>query len=98
LPDGTWLFSWFEREIADPPWELRMELINGSRNRWGYLSLIRMSNENSLPLDLNMLNAEFRRSLSGAIERATTRLEETDNGEDSGNENARTIAAGTMAD
>jgi UDP-GlcNAc:undecaprenyl-phosphate GlcNAc-1-phosphate transferase len=99
LPDGTWLFSWFAREIAEPPWELKLELINGSTNRWGYLSLIRMSNENPIQLDLNMLTAEFRCSLSGAIERATARLEEPDkSGEDVENPRTRGIAAGSMAD
>ncbi len=99
LPDGTWLFSWFAREIAEPPWELKLELINGSANRWGYLSLIRMSNENPLPVDLNMLTAEFRCALSGAIERATARLEEVEiSDEDGAKRKTRAIAAGTMAD
>jgi UDP-GlcNAc:undecaprenyl-phosphate GlcNAc-1-phosphate transferase len=99
LPDGTWLFSWFAHEIGEPPWELKLELINGSTNSWGYLSLIRMSNENPLPLDLNLLTAEFRCSLSGAIERATARLEEPgETGEDGENRRTRGIAAGTMAD
>ncbi|MGC1613671.1 MAG: MraY family glycosyltransferase [Candidatus Acidiferrum sp.] len=99
LPDGTWLYSWFEHEVAEPPWELKLELVNGSTNRWGYLSLIRMSNQNPLPLDLNMLTAEFRCSLSGAIERATARLEEVEkSGEDGGNRKTRAIAAGAIAD
>jgi UDP-GlcNAc:undecaprenyl-phosphate GlcNAc-1-phosphate transferase len=99
LPDGTWLFSWFAHEIAEPPWELKLELMNGSMTRWGYLSLIRMSNETPLPLDLNMLTAEFRCSLSGAIERATSRLEELEK-IDSDEENGKTraTAAGTMVD
>jgi UDP-GlcNAc:undecaprenyl-phosphate/decaprenyl-phosphate GlcNAc-1-phosphate transferase len=99
LPDGTWLFSWFAHEIAEPPWELKLELMNGSMTRWGYLSLIRMSNENPLPLDLNMLTAEFRCALSGAIERATSRLEELEKSDgDEGNGRTRATAAGTMAD
>ena len=99
LPDGAWLYSWFAHEIAEPPWELKLELINGSTNRWGYLSLIRMSNESPLPLDLNMLTTEFRCSLSGAIERATARLEKIENlGEDERNQRTRAIGAGTMAD
>lgn len=98
-PDGSWLFSWFEHEIVEPPWELKLELINGSTNRWGYLSLIRMSNQNPLPLDLNMLTAEFRCALSDAIGRATARLEELEKiGGDGGNGKTRAIAAGTMAD
>jgi len=93
------MFSWCEHEIDGPPWELKLELMNGSMTRWGYLSLIRMSNETPLPLDLNLLTAEFRCSLSGAIERATARLEEQEKiGEDEGNGRTRVIAAGTMAD
>ncbi|MGC1604289.1 MAG: MraY family glycosyltransferase [Candidatus Acidiferrum sp.] len=99
LPDGTWLFSWAAEEIAAPPWELKLELVNGSTNRWGYLSLIRMSNENPLNLDLNMLTAEFRCALSGAIERATGHLDELERiGDDAENGKSRSIAAGTMAD
>ncbi len=99
LPDGSWLLSWFEHEIAEPPWELKLELMTDSTNRWGYFSLIRMSNEDSLLLDLNMLTEEFRGSLSGAIGRASTRLEGLEQvGGDPGKEETRAIAAGTMAD
>jgi len=99
MPDGTWLLSWIANEIAEPAWELKLELINGSPNRWGYLSLIRMSNQDPFPLDLNMLTAEFRCALSGAIERATAHLEEMEKvGQDGENEKTRAIAAGTMAD
>jgi hypothetical protein len=73
--------------------------MNGGTSRWGYLSLIRMSNQNPLALDLNMLTAEFRCALSGAIERATTLLEEREKCDgDGGNEKTRSLAAGTMAD
>jgi hypothetical protein len=98
LPDGAWLYSWCEREIAEAPWELKLELMNGGASRWGYLSLIRMSNQNPVALDLNMLTAEFRCALSGAIERATARLEEEKTSEHGRNEKTRSIAAGTMAD
>jgi UDP-GlcNAc:undecaprenyl-phosphate GlcNAc-1-phosphate transferase len=99
LQDGTWLFSWFAHEITNPPWELKLELMNGSMHRWGYLSLVRMSNDNPLPLDLNMLTAEFRCSLSGAVERATSRLEELERLDgDQGSGRTRATAAGTMAD
>jgi UDP-GlcNAc:undecaprenyl-phosphate/decaprenyl-phosphate GlcNAc-1-phosphate transferase len=99
LPDGAWLYSWFGHEIAEPPWELKLELMNGSMTRWGYLSLIRMSNETPLPLDLNMLTTEFRCSLSGAIERATCRLEELEKIDGGGgNGRIRATAARTMAD
>ena len=99
LPDGTWLFSWFAHEIAEAPWELILELVTNSLNRWGYLSLIRMSNEHPIPLDLNMLTAEFRCSLSGAIERATACLEDLEKvAEHEGNKKARAITAGTTVD
>ena len=99
LPDGSWLYSWFGGEIVEPPWELKLELIADSTSHWGYLSLIRMSNENPLPLDLNMLTEEFRSSLSRAIERATTHLEELEKiGEDGGNGKTRATAAGTTRD
>jgi hypothetical protein len=99
LADGAWLYSWCERDITEAPWELRLELMNGGTNRWGYLSLIRMSNQNPLALDLNVLGAEFRYALTWAIERATTSLEERGKlGDDRGDEKTRSIAAGTMAD
>jgi UDP-GlcNAc:undecaprenyl-phosphate GlcNAc-1-phosphate transferase len=98
-PDGSWLLSWCAHEIAEPPWELKLDLMTDSTKRWGYFSLIRMSNEDSLPLDVNMLTAEFRSSLSGAIERASNGLEELEKiGVAAGNGKAREIAAGTMAD
>jgi UDP-GlcNAc:undecaprenyl-phosphate GlcNAc-1-phosphate transferase len=99
LPDGTWLYAWCKGEIAEAPWELRLELVNVGTNRWGYLSFIRMSNQNPLALDLNMLTTEFRCALSGAIERVTMRLDgEQKNGVERRNERSRSIAAGTMAD
>src|SRR5580700_11471292 len=98
-PDGSWLYSWFGGEVAETPWELKLELIAGSTSRWGYISLIRMSDENPLPLDLNMLNEEFRSSLCGAIERATAHLEELEKiGEAAGNGKTYATAAGNMAD
>lgn len=60
--------------------------------------MIRMSNQNPLALDLNMLTTEFRCALSGAIERATARLEEEKTGEPGENNKVRALAAGTMAD
>jgi UDP-GlcNAc:undecaprenyl-phosphate GlcNAc-1-phosphate transferase len=98
-PDGSWLLSWCAHETAEPPWELKLDLMTESTNRWGYFWLIRMSNKDSLELDVNMLTEEFRSSLSGAIERATNRLERLENVEvAAGNGKARKIAAGTMAD
>lgn len=99
LAGRTWLDSWCEGEKTEAPWELWLELVNGGTNRWGYLSLIRMSNQNLLALNLNVLCIEFRCALTGAIERATTNLEKREKfGERGGDEKTRSIAAGTMAD
>jgi hypothetical protein len=98
-PDGSWLLSWYAHEIAEPAWELKLDLATDSTKRWGYFSLIRMSNQDSLPLDVNMLTEEFRISLSGAIERGTTRAEQLEKvGVAAGNGKTRAIAAGIMAD
>ena len=98
-PDGSWLLSWCAHEIGEPSWELKLDLTTNSANRWGYISLIRMSNADSLLLDVNMLTEEFRTSLSGTIERATPRVEELKKPGDEGrNGRTRQIAAGSMAD
>src|SRR5882762_548001 len=98
-PDGSWLFSWCEHEIAEPPWELKLDLTTDCTKRWGYFSLIRMSNEDCLRLDVNVLTEEFRISLSGAIERGTTRVEEMEKfGDDGESGKPRAVAAGTMSD
>jgi hypothetical protein len=97
--DGSWLLSWCAHEIGEPSWELKLDLTTDSANRWGYVSLIRMSNADSLLLDVNMLTEEFRTSLSGTIERATPRVEELKKLGDKGrNGRTRQIAAGSMAD
>ena len=98
-PDGSWLYSWSEREIAEPPWELKLALITNSTQQWGYFSLIRMSNQTPLSLDLNMLTKEFQSSLAGAIEQASTHLEELEPARvDGGNGKTHVIAAGTLGD
>lgn len=98
-PDGSWLLCWFEHEMVEPPWELRLALITNEGTRWGYFSLISMSNKEPILLDVNVLTEEFRDSLSGAIERASLRLEELEKVDIEGsNSKTRAIAAGTMAD
>jgi len=96
-PDGSWLLCWFEHEMAEPPWELRLALNNNKSSRWGYFSLISMSDREPLLLDINVLTEEFRDSLSGALERASIHLEELQKvDDDGGNGKTRAIAAGTM--
>jgi UDP-GlcNAc:undecaprenyl-phosphate GlcNAc-1-phosphate transferase len=74
-PDGNLFFSWSEREMDEPPWELRLELVTSSSQRWGYFSLIRLRSSNALSLDVNVLAEDFCKSLSNAVERTTARLE-----------------------
>lgn len=95
LADGHLLFNWSKGEIDDPPWELRLELVTSSRDRWGYLSLLRKSDEEALPMDVNVLTEEFRTSLSDAIDRACARLEASLK---VGDTKAHQLAAGSMAD
>jgi hypothetical protein len=58
-----------------------------------------MSDQEPLPLDVNMLTAEFRCSLARAMERATARLEELEKAHEQPAETkARAITAGSMAD
>jgi UDP-GlcNAc:undecaprenyl-phosphate GlcNAc-1-phosphate transferase len=98
-PDGSWLYSWFGGEVAEPPWELKVELIANSADRWGYVSLIRMSDNDPLALDLNLLTGEFRSSLCGAIGRASAHLEELVQAVDgAGKGKARVIGAGSLRD
>jgi UDP-GlcNAc:undecaprenyl-phosphate GlcNAc-1-phosphate transferase len=78
VKDGTWLLSWAEGEIAEAPWELKLELLNGSEDRWGYFSLIRTRNGDSLLMDVNILTEDFRGSLCLALDRASSHLESLD--------------------
>jgi PHP family Zn ribbon phosphoesterase len=61
--------------LDDPPWELRLELVTHSKERWGYVSLIPVHEEKKIALDMNVLTGEFRVALSKAIERACNRTE-----------------------
>jgi UDP-GlcNAc:undecaprenyl-phosphate/decaprenyl-phosphate GlcNAc-1-phosphate transferase len=75
-PDGKLLLSWSEFELERPPWELTLELLTDSRQRWGYVSLVRHSGEKAVALDLNILASDFRTALSAAVQRACTRLDQ----------------------
>jgi UDP-GlcNAc:undecaprenyl-phosphate GlcNAc-1-phosphate transferase len=97
--DGSWLLTWCGHEMGEAAWELKMELMTDATKRWGYFTLVRMSDKKSLPVDLNMLTEEFRSSLSGAVKRASNGFEELENvGVAPENGKARSIAAGTAAD
>jgi len=74
-PDGKLLLSWSESGLDDRPWELRLELVTNSKERWGYVSLIPVCDEKAIALDMNVLTGEFRVALSNAVERACSRME-----------------------
>jgi UDP-GlcNAc:undecaprenyl-phosphate/decaprenyl-phosphate GlcNAc-1-phosphate transferase len=95
-PDGSLLFSWSQRSAGEPPWELRLELATNSHIRWGYVTLIRMSDSEALALDLNILTNEFRTSLSNAVDRACTSLDASYQGHHE--PRFRNLAAGSSAD
>lgn len=73
--NGGLVFSWSKSKTIKAPWELKLELVSHTTNRWGYLSMIRTSTKEILPLDVNVLNDQFQASLAGALDRACTRLD-----------------------
>jgi UDP-GlcNAc:undecaprenyl-phosphate GlcNAc-1-phosphate transferase len=74
-PDGKLLLSWSESEIANPPWELRLELVTSTNQCWGYFCLVRLSDDKAIAVDLNVLATDFRAALSNAVERACAAME-----------------------
>ncbi|HEY6465848.1 MAG TPA: hypothetical protein VIY69_07645, partial [Candidatus Acidoferrales bacterium] len=72
---GGLLFSWSKSKTTKAPWELKLELVSRTKNRWGYLSMIRTSTKEALPLDVNVLNDSFQTSLADALDRTCTRLD-----------------------
>jgi len=74
-PDDKFLLSWSEHGSDDSPWELRLELVTDSKERWGYVSLIPVHDEKAIALDMNVLTGDFRAALSKAVARACRRME-----------------------
>ena len=98
-PDGNLFLCWSGGEMCEPPWELRLELLTSSHDKWGYVTLVRMSDGEALSLDVNILAEEFRTSLSNAVTRAWTRLEAAKRDEGEVRETrTHKMAAGSMAD
>lgn len=99
VADGNLLLNWSDHTIGEPSWELRFELVTSSNEKWGYLSLMRMSDGDALPLDVNVLTEGLRTSISDAVDRACGRLEAAKKGQDDVHEGrTHKLAAGSMAD
>lgn len=76
-PDGRLAHCWTEETQEQHPWELRLELLADGRNRWGYISLLRVSATQEIPLDVNVLAGELRASLAKAVVRTCALMEST---------------------
>ena len=99
VADGDLQLNWSDSELNESPWQLRLELITSSQERWGYLSLMRMSRREPLPLDVNVLTEEFHTSLSDAVQRACARIEASKEGQGTiGDKKTHKVAAASMAD
>lgn len=96
-PDGKLVLAWSGRSLDDPPWELRLELMSNSSERWGYVSLLRVSDGKPIALDLNVLAGDFRAALSKAVNRACQRLEMANKSENAQSRSHK-LAAGSTAD
>ena len=94
---GSLFFGWSGGELDKASWELRLELVTSSKNRWGYFSIIRLSNQEPLLLDVNILTEHLRKPLSDAVDRVTSLLEAPE-AEVRARENRRSMAVGTGAD
>jgi UDP-GlcNAc:undecaprenyl-phosphate/decaprenyl-phosphate GlcNAc-1-phosphate transferase len=90
--DGVWSFFWTEAHADEVAWELKLELCigaNGSAEKWGYFSLLRLRSGEPLLIDMNLLSEEFLISLAGAVQRASAHLD---------TERAQAYVAGSMSD
>jgi UDP-GlcNAc:undecaprenyl-phosphate/decaprenyl-phosphate GlcNAc-1-phosphate transferase len=98
-PDGNLLYLWSGCEPGEPPWELRLALVTSSHSRWGYLTLIRLSDSRELPLNFDGLTEEFRTCLSNAFDRACARMEASRQADvDDRHNRSHKLAAGSMGD
>ncbi len=74
-PNGGLRCCWAHLDTNEPAWELKVELMTSSGDKWGYFSLFRIRAGELLLVDLNLLTAAFRTVLSDALQRAMTPLQ-----------------------
>jgi UDP-GlcNAc:undecaprenyl-phosphate GlcNAc-1-phosphate transferase len=97
-PDGKLVLSFSKRGLDDPPWELRLGLTSASKELWGYVTLVRLSDGRPIALDVNVLTGEFRAALSKALGKACDRMEPVRVGEDEKQKaQSRGFAVGSQA-
>ncbi len=72
---GDFLCRWNGVDAREPAWELRLELTTTSGYRWGHFWLFRLSTEDLLVLDINLLNSQFRAELADALQRTMQQAE-----------------------
>jgi UDP-GlcNAc:undecaprenyl-phosphate/decaprenyl-phosphate GlcNAc-1-phosphate transferase len=99
-PDGSLFFLWSGCKVAaEPSWQLRIELVTNSYRKWGYFTLLRISDGETLALDVNVLTEDFRKSLSDAFDRACALLEAAMQSDEKVHEGqTHKLAAGSMTD
>lgn len=97
-PDGKLVLAWSGHGLDDPPWELRLELVSNSSERWGYVSLLRVSDGKPIALDVNVLVGDFRAALSNAVIRACKRMHALGGMENSEKSESRRFAASSSTD
>ncbi len=84
---GDFLCRWNGVDAREPAWELRLELTTSSGYRWGHFWLFRVSAEDLLVLDINLLNSQFRAELADALQRTMKQAEPV------ANDRAKDVAA-----
>jgi len=98
-PNGDLVSWWSQPHVDEPSWQLRLGLVTSSQKRWGYLTLVRLSDREALSVDVNLLTQAFCTSLANAVDRACVQLEDSKLGDGNAPELlARKRAAGTTAD
>jgi UDP-GlcNAc:undecaprenyl-phosphate GlcNAc-1-phosphate transferase len=80
--NGDFLCRWNGVDAREPAWELRLELTTSSGYRWGHFWLFRVTAEDLLVLDINLLNSQFRAKLADALQRTMKQAEPVANDSD----------------
>jgi hypothetical protein len=61
-----------EMDLRSPPWEMKIELTSGSKDKFGDLCLLLERASNNVPVDINLLGNKFRVMMPRAIESAAS--------------------------